>query len=164
MLKSAIALTRQRFGLLFTFGVLCASLSLNVVLAWRIKELNRLVPSNRMAGFHPGESMPAMSTVSLDGKRAVLTFDRPTILYVFSPACSWCKKDYPNVLALHARLHAHARFVAVTKSTVGLKEYLQKYPLPCDVFSLAPSRKDGPLFPTKLGVTPQLVVIDEWGR
>jgi len=58
--------------------------------------------------------------------------DVPTVLYYFSPTCSWCDRNWDNIGALVAAANGRYRVVAVS-TTRGLREYADTRGLNLDV-------------------------------
>jgi hypothetical protein len=159
--RSLVSTVARNLGFIFSAGVLIASLSLNVVLARRLSALTR-PPAPPVAGVHAGDAVSALPILTAPGEARQLTFDRPTLLYVFSPNCGWCRRDYQNLLALHrARGETH-RFIGVTLDSTNLSEYMKTHPFPGDMFVLDPARLT-PAMKTTLGLTPQTVVVRAGG-
>jgi hypothetical protein len=111
--------------------LLLVSTAVNVLQAQRIQVL--LATPRSGASIIGQEATPVAGT-STQGQRATVMFDdhRPTVLYYFSPTCSWCEKNWANVRALHDGAAGRYRLVAVT-SERGLEEYARRHQLALDV-------------------------------
>src|SRR6266849_3868446 len=77
--------------------LLLASLSLNVILAHRVWSFTHL-QSNRVAErlLKVGTTVPAIRAIRLDGQPGVISYqsaEESTVLYVFTPPCSWCARN-----------------------------------------------------------------------
>jgi len=140
---------------------LAMSLSGNVWFA--VRRLPRVI--NLDVTYRVRDPLPKLTGHWLAGPDATLTMSRPTVIYVFSPGCGWCRLDRDNLLSLHAAQAASYDFVAVTKDddSAKLASYLAKYPIPVSVFV---TRRDALTEDDnrKLGVTPQTIVVDRNGR
>jgi peroxiredoxin len=73
-----------------------------------------------------GQQLPRFVARTLDGKSFRLSYDssRPTILYAFSPSCSWCARNLANARALARQTVGRFDFVAVALSDDGLEKYV----------------------------------------
>jgi hypothetical protein len=159
---------RDSIGLWFYGMVLVVSLSVNVVLGLRLRDSP---PAVKRAGFSAGELFPLLDARTPSGGARVLRFERPTLVYIFSPTCQWCEKDYQNLMAVHAVAGEKYSFVGVTminKSApedyhVALADYLRRHPFPGDVLFVDPSLLAHDLM-VDITVTPQMVVVDQRGR
>ncbi len=146
-------------GVIAFGAVLAGSLALNVVLGLRQTEPSTQIV--RSGGVQAGDTIPPVP-VTTSGAVRPLQFARKTVLYVFSPTCDWCKRDYPNLMAIHAAAQGRFDFVGVTMNTRQLPEYLAQHPFPGPVASVAEAALP-PEFAKDLKVTPQLLVVDEGG-
>lgn len=140
-------------------AVLTGSLALNVWLGIKVQAGPVVI---RQAGFAVGETLPPLRGASPAGTPVVVAFDRPTLLYVFSPSCSWCDRDYENLLAMGRELSGQYQVVAVTRTSNKLSEYVGRKPHPGVVLAV-----DAASLPKEmalsLGLTPQTVVVDTGG-
>lgn len=99
-----------------------------------------------------------------DGQPMMLSFasdSRPTVLYVLSPACEWCKKNQANVKTLVAATSNRFRYVGLATVPIGLKEYIDQGSAPFPVYfvkSRAVSRKLG------IRGTPDTIVVSPDGK
>jgi hypothetical protein len=147
---------------LFLPLLLTLSLALNVTFGWVIRGLRQDAVAVRAAGFHAGDSVAAMPTIEGTNAHASFNVQRPTLLYVFSPQCKWCDANYANMRAVYEAANSQYDFVGVTQNTTGLDEYLKRQPFPGRVIVA-----DGSRLPAEqandLGVTPQLLVVDQSG-
>lgn len=114
-------------------------------------------------GIRPGSTVPDLAAHEVDGNRVVVEFTNPmpTVLYVISPDCDWCKRNHGNIVALWNAVSGQYRFIGISDSEhdrESLESYLQEYPLPFDVLVLDSSRAG-----LDLSITPQTVVVDFGG-
>jgi thiol-disulfide isomerase/thioredoxin len=74
----------------------------------------------------PGSKVPSLIGADVMGRPVSVDFpnDRPTVLYVFSPSCGFCKKNERSAERLASALSGHIRFVAVSLDRDGLFEWL----------------------------------------
>jgi hypothetical protein len=114
-----------------TVTLLLLSVGVNVMQARRIKAMtdakasafssigNRVVP---LEGFSP-EGVPVLKHVARDV---------PTLLYYFSPTCTWCDRNWANVRALDRGAQGRYRVLLVTRAR-GVRQYLAQHGLSMDV-------------------------------
>jgi len=141
--------------------VLISSLSLNVFLSIK---LGRFL-------FPPPVAIKVKTTIRspLDvqdqsGNPTSLTFvgqSRPTVLYVLSPNCGWCKRNEANIRALFSATSARYRFIGLSVDEKGLSEYLAQQHIPFPVYLVTSEKQKD-----KLGLydTPQTAVITRDGK
>ena len=105
-----------------------------------------------------------MSVKTLEGENTSLgwsTQKKGTVLYVFTPACHWCKSNLNNIKSLAATQSDGYRFVGLSLTDKNLKEYLDREHLPFPAF-IATDRKA--IIELRLGSTPQTLVILPSGK
>jgi len=159
----ALSLRRVILAMAIMLGV---SLVLNLLLAYRIKNLNdSLVALNA-----PPPSLEVGATVSpinahiLDGQTAVIPYDsggQPVVLYLFTPQCPWCARNLANLRTLLAQKHDAYRFVALSLTDKEINDYAAKTQLDCPIY-FNPTEES--LREYKLGSTPQTIVISREGK
>lgn len=154
---------------LFLLGLLAISLSLNVYLAVRL----RLHPSAfngqaaRIQGASALQRGGPFSKSKIEVRRSdghvgalQLNTDRPTIVYVFAPTCSWCQRNKAAVNDLAIRTRPRYSFVALALEETGVKEFLAGTPLQQSAASLVNADDKVRL---SLGGIPQTLVVSETG-
>ena len=155
----------QNAGLAFLLCLFASSLSLNVALGWKVKQLSHaLQPAKlKMAGIQTGSLLPSIRVVDETGRSSTVAFDDPrvTILYVWRPSCSWCRLNRGNICALALGAKSRFRFIGISIEAKGLKEYLALKPLPFPVFVV---RNGNDVNKLGLDVTPQTAVVLQGGR
>lgn len=94
--------------------VLVASLLSNIALAYVIhRDRTPPPPPN---GPKAGEMVGALTGFDDSGAKITIPSDsrgRPTVLYVFSQSCVWCKRSIPALQTLIPQNSAHFRFIAM---------------------------------------------------
>ncbi|NWG14760.1 MAG: TlpA family protein disulfide reductase [Acidobacteria bacterium] len=107
--------------------------------------------------------VPPIIAEDIDGHPVLISygdFSVPTILYVFSPSCPWCRRNVKNIKYIASQLHEQYHFVGLSLSKNDLKSYAKEFqytfPLYCE-----PSGETKLAF--KIGGTPQTVVISAQG-
>jgi len=140
---------KENGGTFFLVTILALSLGLNVYLEREIRRGNRSFPVPDTISVNTKLPSP-LQVLNEDGKAIELSFDdsRPTVLYVLSPECGWCKKNEPNIKALVAVAGARFRFVGLSTLSVGLKDYIAQGRAPFQVYAV-----QSPEQAAKLGLT-----------
>lgn len=160
----ARALGASRFVvLLYLFSA--ASVSLNVSLAYKLRSLAKLEAA-KIADqlLKVGSTVPEFTAQRLGGLKEVISYQntaQPTVLYVFTPPCSWCARNLDNFKTLANKESAQYRFVGVSLSPQGLVEYAAKNDLKVPIYFGLSSET---LRAYKLGGTPQTLVVSPDGR
>src|SRR6266480_5398132 len=145
--------------------LLVASVALNVVLARKLESYSKaqsIVASSRLLKI--GANVPPITAKRLDGQREVISYqgaNEPTVLYIFTPPCSWCARNMDNFKTLVGNESGQYRFIGLSLSEETLPEYVAKNELKLPVYSgLSPET----LKTYKLGSTPQTIVISPEGK
>jgi hypothetical protein len=84
--------------------ILAGSLALNVNLGVERARTPRISHDADTATLmKPGTQAPAFEGIDAKGARVSLTYNadmRDTMLYVFSPSCHWCERNFANIKAI----------------------------------------------------------------
>ncbi len=152
---------------LLTVGILllAASVTLNVVLARRVysfTQFQALNVSKRQLTI--GTTVPPIVAKRFGGQQEVISYEgvgQPTVLYVFTPPCSWCARNMDNLKTLLDKERGRYRFIGLSLSDNTLPEYVAKNDLKLPVYSGLPPET---LKTYKLGSTPQTIVISPEGK
>lgn len=104
-----------------------------------------------------------LAVVDADGKATTLTFDdsRPTVVYVLSPLCTWCKKNEANIKAVAASSASRFRFVGLSLVSTNLKEYVADRHAPFPVYAVKSQEQAAKL---GLGGTPTTLIVGSGAR
>jgi peroxiredoxin len=148
----------------FAIIVLSASVALNVALAYRLRQLNRLFGITKVDVLQSGTVVPPFSATDIDGHMHTITYSdvsTPTVLYVLTPTCSWCARNMDDFRALSSTASTEYRFIGLSLAEDGLAQYVAKYDLRVPIYSRL---SQGTLKAYKLGSTPQTIVISPSGR
>jgi peroxiredoxin len=142
-----------------------ASVSLNVALALRVRTLSQVQSSKAAERLLKRDTVvPPIVANRVGGQREIISYQGnigPTVLYVFTPPCSWCARNMDNFKTLVAKESRTYRFVGLSLSDEGLAEYVSRNELQLAVYSgLSPEM----LKAYKLGSTPQTIVISPEGK
>jgi peroxiredoxin len=146
--------------------VLAVSLATNVYFFYQINKLTAALSSKAPPATHleVGTIVPPITAKNLDGQNETISYlqsGRPTVLYVFTPKCSWCTRNLPNLKALMDKKREEYRFVAVSLSDEGVKEYVSENGLDIPVYTgLSEDIKKT----YKMRGTPQTIVVTEEGK
>lgn len=141
--------------------VLIASVGLNVLLAYRLQRQDSSIVAKRAENMlNVGVTVPPIPAKRWgDDRQEVISFsdtNRPTVLYIFTPPCSWCKRNNDNFNALVAQKSEQYRFIGLSLSKDGLGDYITTHHLTIPIY--ADLSKDT-IASYKLGGTPQTLVI-----
>ena len=134
-----------------------------------IAALMSVILYQRWQGGHParpqalrvGEHLPAIMFESMEGQPVRIVWETaagPTVLYAFTPGCTWCKRNTESLRALADGASPQYRFIGVSLAREGLKDYLDTARFKFPVYIAAAER--GRL---KLSVTPETIVVSPNG-
>ncbi|MEO7658773.1 MAG: TlpA disulfide reductase family protein [Pyrinomonadaceae bacterium] len=145
--------------------LLVGSVILNVALAEKLRGANnRLSKMAAETSVAIGDALPDIEAKNLDGTSASYSYSKdrhPTVLYVFSPSCGWCEKNFENIKALSEQKGDDYRFIGISISNKNLLEYVAKQNLRFPVL-MDPSPNT--VLAYKLGGTPQTIVVSKEGK
>lgn len=145
--------------------VLALSVALNVLMAHKLRVLAHTVGrTGASAPLEPGTMVPAFEAVGVDGHKRIVSFNEvsePTVLYVFTPPCSWCARNADNFKTLIEQKSSEYRFVGVSLSSSKLPEYIANHSLTIPIYT---GLSDETKKKYRLGGTPQTIVISTEGR
>lgn len=151
-------------------GALALSAVMNALLILKVKSEQRLIlnikEENRL---HVGQEVPNIVGKTIDGKPIEVNFapsHKPTILYVFTPTCAWCKRNFENMTALRHSVDDRYAFVGISLTDKGLAEYVRDhgidYPVVTDLSEVTKTvyRLGGT--PTTIVISPENKVLKAW--
>lgn len=143
--------------------VLAVSLGLNVHLMTSRQTGTRIITEPT---YKSGMTMPRLTATAINGVPAMLDWadprdHRPSILYVFTPSCTWCTQNLENIRALSTSQQSRYRIIGLSLSDEGLTEYVSQAKLPFAVYSHATDERGNA---PDLRVTPQTLLIAANGR
>src|SRR5258708_279659 len=144
---------------------LAVSVTINVILSNKVRGLTQ-GQTARISGrlLKAGETVPSIEAKRSDGKQNVISYQgatRPTVLYVFTPPCTWCARNMDNLKTLADKEDGDYRIIGLSLSEEGLAEYIRKNELKFPVYS-GLSRETREAY--KLSGTPQTIVISPEGK
>jgi hypothetical protein len=138
--------------------------ALNVFLSRKVRVLRLIEDSLRAEGsLKVGEVVPALQGKDLNGQPVSFAYDSrfPTVIYVLSPTCAWCKRNEANVEALAINVVGKYRFLAVSLSSDGLRQYAESAHISFPLYS---DLQVSTLSAYKFGGTPQTIVVSPEGK
>lgn len=139
-------------------GVLLCSVLLNVVQARQLETTR----SHTARSVPAGTPMPALEGVDMAGKKIRVAYAGmlPTILYHFSPTCSWCERNRENLRSLIQETAGRYRVIGISAAR-PTAEFMRERQFDFPVITgISPDamRAYG------LGGTPQTLVVSPEGR
>jgi AhpC/TSA family len=157
------AASSKKGDLVFLIILLAASLSVNVVLGWKVTSQHQSFEAK--GRLVEGMSvLPITATSVSDDRQGTITYgntNKPTVLYILVPSCEWCVRNLKNINTLVSLRGDYYRFVGVSLTEVGLKEYLDANRLGFPVYKNI-SRENA--LQLGLGSTPQTIIISPEGK
>jgi hypothetical protein len=153
---------RSNFGTISLVFALLVSLGLNTMFVQRVRSLESALRP-QAGGIQKGDLFPAFPVETLAGEKQVVDLKTgETVVYVMSPSCIWCLKNYDNIVALAKATRGEHRFIGLSLGSDGgiapLQARLATQPLPFEVFHLPPE-SDTLVEAAGLIATPQLAVV-----
>jgi hypothetical protein len=144
---------------------LALSITLNVLLAHKVRKLTH-EQAARITDqlLKVGATVPPIQAKRLEGSEDVISYqstNRPTVLYIFTPPCTWCARNMDNFKTLVDNAGGKYRFIGVSLSEESLREYVAKNDLTLPVY-FGPSTETRVAY--RLGGTPQTIVVSTEGR
>jgi peroxiredoxin len=152
--------------LLCVCGILLGgSVLLNGLCVRKIRSLYQELEQAKLgAGLEVGEAVPRFRVRDLAGKPVIIDYQKtgkPTVLYIFSPSCGWCRLNERSIQALANQTGQVYNFFGISTSRTGLAEYVRDHPMGFMVYT---DVSDELIKTYKLGATPQTLVISPEGR
>lgn len=147
----------------FLIAIVMAALALAVYLVQRPAQAP-WIRSRQVASLAPGAIVRPITATDLAGDRKIIdyrNYDKPTVIYVFSPSCVWCARNTKNINALASRKAEAFHFISLSLSEVGLMDYLNSHHLDFAIYKDIASES---LQMLGLGATPQTIVVSRDGR
>jgi peroxiredoxin len=155
----------RRRALPVVIVILLTSIAMNVILAKKLRSLtSKQTAAQREQPLKIGAMVPSLGAKDEGGHATKITYigtNRPTVLYVFTPTCSWCGRNMDNLKTLIDKAGGQYRFLGLSLSEQGLAHYVAQNELRLPVFSdLSAESKVA----YKLSGTPQTIVVSAEGR
>lgn len=156
--------------------ILMASVALNVALAHRIRgfmhaqEAQITKISDQQLKI--GAVVPPFTVKRADRSdepAVTIRYDesnRPTVLYVFTPQCGWCKKNLESLKALIAKKDREYRFIGVSLTSEGVTQYALEQKLGIPIYH-GITKEAEQIYkiigtPQTIVVSPNGIVLREW--
>jgi peroxiredoxin len=136
--------------------LLALSLGTNVFLYRHQVRAGRAIEPLRV-----GQQVPEFTATSFGGDVVRVRFDRPVVLYVFSPSCIWCERNLENARRLAAHVAGKYEFIAVALDGKNLSEYLKRQQLAWTILTNVPAQVQQAY---GMLTTPQTIVVGTRGR
>ena len=156
---------RPLFVLALSLLLLTISVCLNVVLAYQLRSANqKILRVSQESRVKTGDLLPDLHARKLDSSafsHAYLDAKRPTILYVFSPTCLWCEKNWENIESLNSKIATEYDFVALSVSEQGLDELAERRDW---TFPIVKEPSTATVLAYRLGDTPQTILVSQDGH
>lgn len=146
-------------------ALLVFSVVLNVVAARRISTLQRAIDrTDSQHSLEVGVTVPEIVGLDSKGSPVFLHYGDvsvPTVLYVFTPQCGWCRKNLTNFRALIDQSNGRYRVVGIALTRQDLDLYLQEQKFQVPIY--ADIRSDvRDIY--HLGGTPDTIVVSPAGK
>lgn len=146
----------------FVLLLLTASLGLNVYLGWKIKTMPGVAQNTPK--LSQGAKVTPVPATGLDGKPFTISYDgtdKPTVLYVITPSCIWCRRNQPNIEKIVDAKKNDFQFIGISLAETGLKEYVDEQHLKFPVYTGLSAETVRSL---GLGSTPQTIIVSPEGK
>lgn len=107
---------------------------------------------------------PTIKARTMDNKEVLINYGiekKQTILYVFSPSCSWSSSNWSSVNFLAKNIDKNSRFFGLALNANNLQEHLKTNQVSFPVYKELSSEAIGKL---ELGLAPQTIVISPTGK
>ena len=139
-----------------------ASIALNFFLIVRVHELSQKTSSHPL--LTAGTEMPSIEAQTVNGVPGTIDYASasvPTVLYVFTPQCGWCKRNLPDLHALADQAGNKYRLIGLSLTDRDLKQYIDTQHLDFPVYTHLSSAT---MSAYQLGGTPATIVISPQGK
>lgn len=153
-------MTRDLGKFIYCLAVLALSLSLNVILGWKLREQGGGPTVG--AEIPVGTTLPQLAVKDLDGSPATITFDHAgwAVLYVMAPDCPFCAENQKTIGDLSTRATPRLRFVGLSLTNRNLKPFLANHPAAFPVYQAGDPQY---LYGLAFRVIPQTILISPTG-
>lgn len=150
-------------ALVVLFTVLTLSLSLNLYLGWQVRASNATRrQERRQIGVPVGANLSSLPVHDPEGRAARINFNTgiPTVIYVLSPACGWCRRNEENMHALAASKNGVFNFIGLSPTAQNLQQYISARHAPFTVYVADPAGLPAGL---DIQTTPQTLIVSPAG-
>lgn len=144
--------------------LLLLSVALNITLSISLHGLRAKAMQEQ--SLQPGTHLERLTFADVEGRSMGVTFlgsKRPTIIYVFSPACSWCNKNATNFNRLVGWGAGEYRFLGLCLDRTKLRTTVSGSYRPEGIpIGTDPSASE--IKRLRLGATPHTILVGTDGR
>ena len=141
-------------------GVLAFSAIMNLLLVLKVRsEQKFIVELKQQNRLQVDQAVPNIAGKTIDGKPIEINFaasHKPTILYVFTPTCGWCKRNFENMTTLRHGVENRYVFVGISLTDKDLADYVKAHNIDYPVVT---GISEGTRTVYKLGGTPATIVV-----
>ena len=114
-----------------------------------------------------GSNVSQLLVNSSDGNSKSLSFRGrlPSVIYFFSPTCTWCERNLANIQSLARQNRNKYAFYGVSLTDTGLRDYIENKPMGFEVYSLArdtPASLLPPGTPTTIVINSDGIIVKKW--
>lgn len=144
--------------------IMAALLSSNLLLAKKNRALDRQLMRKGQQYLGVGDHVPTLRGLGLEDGIKTVSYGqegKDTLIFVFSPACGWCKINLPNWQAIVDQASGRYRVVALSILREGTAEYVAKHGLSKASVIVEPEPRD--LLAYRFQLTPQTILVDSSG-
>lgn len=146
-------------SLLVMLIITCSAL-MNIVLTRKVSSLENTIAYMRSSdNLRTGVTLPSINVRRIDGSRSSIAFSDskiPTVLYVFTPQCHWCRENLPELHALIDNSAGRYRVIGISLRRQDLNDYVEKerlhFPIYTDV-------EQSSIIAYHFGATPETIVV-----
>ena len=124
-------MTRTRSDVVFLLVLLAASAAVNMGLL-RQKSVPSAPPPVANITASLGRTVSDMHVKTLSGEPVLIRFrgsEKPTVLYVVRPSCTWCTRNADNIRHLFSVVKDQSTFVGLSMDVSGVRSYLNGAPV-----------------------------------
>jgi len=144
-------------------SLLVASVAINILQGTRILKLERVLDSRAHGGgLSVGSSVPPLELTTVSGEHARIEYNSaatPTLLYVFSPSCIWCRRNATAFKTLTSTMRSKLRVIGISLSQDGMAAFRTESGIDFPVY--VPSPKTSSAY--NLGETPTTILVSRTG-
>ncbi len=122
-----------------------------------------LHPPAKAPALEAGQRLPELALSDIRGQRTTLRWNgdtRPTIVYVFTPTCVWCKRNMTAMKTVFERSSGY-RFIGISLTDTGLADYVKKSGLAFPVYYADSGQAT--VAALKITATPETLVVSRDG-
>jgi peroxiredoxin len=146
-------------------ALLILSACINIALAHKVKSQQMIISDIKTDNrLRAGAIVSAIEGKNPEGELIKVDFagkNKPTIVYVFTPGCAWCKRNLNNMKMLRQKTAAEYEFIGVSLAANGVAEYVKQHSIDYPVITdISPALRSE----YKMGGTPTTLLISNDSR